>query len=152
MTHPPSGPSTPPPPPGPRIAGDLDTAELLLRSLQVLAADRLAGADPALRMQFTYGLRTARRAVAALQAPARRDPSSAAVGADAIATPGGPVTTSRLVPGERPSPGLAVAHGGARGSAGSPPAPGADFKLPRDVRLEIGTGPVYDALPRRHNP
>lgn len=123
-TRPPSGPSTPPPPPAPKLAADLDHAELLLRSVQLLA-DRLTGMDPALRVQLDSGLRTARRAVAAAQSPGRRDHVAAAV-APAIATTGGP------------------------GRAGEPPLPGAHFTLPRRrelPRFEVGVGRLYDALP-----
>jgi hypothetical protein len=137
MTHPPAGPSTPPPHPGPkapagRLADELDSAALLLQTIGVL---RLPGMDPALKMQLNSGLRTARRAVAAAQSPARRDHEAAAV-APAIATTGGP----------------SVACPQAAARTGGPLAPGAGdtFSPPRRVglpRFDIGVGPLYDALP-----
>jgi hypothetical protein len=143
-----------------------------------------------------------------LQTPARRDPFSAAVGDDAIATPGGPAQTpARLVtgpaqttrgePGECLLPGSGAVFSGTvtesdaavvapvagADRAGRPPAPGTDYpawmrgwrgasyrsawdllhrerpSLPpppavrpfpeRTPAFEIGTGPVYDALPKR---
>jgi hypothetical protein len=96
MTHPPAGPSTPPPPSGPKdLAGDLDAIDLLLRTAELVAYRRLSGTDPALHLALVERLRLTRRAVADLQTPARRDPFSAAVGADATATTGGPVSSPR---------------------------------------------------------
>lgn len=125
-TRPPNKPPSNPPPPAPPkdLAADLDHAELLLRSVQLLA-DRLVGMDPALRLQLASGLRTARRAVAAAMAPARD--GEVAVG------------------GGRSRPDVA--------RAGGPPALGAgSFSPPRPLgppSFEIGIGPLYDALPRR---
>lgn len=75
-THPPSGPSTPPPPPGPKNAHGSERAAM---TSPINASALLAEAD---------------RVLHDLKTPARRDPLSAAVGANAIATPGGPVTFS----------------------------------------------------------
>jgi hypothetical protein len=116
-----------------RLADELDSAALLLQTLGVL---RLPGMDPALKMQLNLGLRTARRAVAAAQSPARRDHEAAAV-APAIATTGGP----------------SVACPQAAARVGGHPVPGAGtFSLPARVDLpsfEVGVGPLYDALPKR---
>jgi len=110
-----------------------------------------------------------------LLSPARRDPFSAAVGADAIATPGGPAQATRVPPGECLSPGSGAAAGTAvtesAGSvvdpvqaqvrAGRPPAPGTGtFSVPptpavrpfteRTPPFEFGAGvALYDVLPKR---
>jgi hypothetical protein len=83
-----------------------------------------------------FRLRMARRAVADLRAvfesPARRDPSSAAVGPVVIATPGGPVIPP-VRAGEEPTPGSAAAiRSAVRESRGHLVAAkaGASFRLP----------------------
>lgn len=99
MTHPPSGPSTPTPPAGPR-SGVLLALDVAVSGVIATATRRLpepAGpAEEIGQAELMLRLQMARAAIARLlhpQTPARRDPISAAVGADAIATPGGPVTT-----------------------------------------------------------
>lgn len=92
-THP--GPTHPPAPAPPSdLAAALDTIDQLLRLLQLIHADKLTGADPAGRLQLASGLRTARRAVAALQTPARQASSRLA------AVAGGPDRAGRA-----PTPG-----------------------------------------------
>jgi hypothetical protein len=144
----PSGPKNPTPKPGTqkpppaspkhRLAADLDSIVLLLRTAQLVADRKLAGADPALRMALADRLTLARRAVADLQSPARRDLKS-------VATPGGPGHLSGR-DGE-------VAVGGGRSRpvqllAGRPPLPGGDFLLPRRVDLPSFDcdDPLHDAL------
>lgn len=156
--RPPNKPDSPPVDPSTtgRLAAELDTADLLLRTVGVLS---LPGMDPAARMQLAYGLRTARRAVDGSKTPVRQPLSSAA----AVA---GGRSSHPLRAGECLTPGYAVALcGAASGSAGSVvdpgagaisgcpqpdragslPAPGAGdlaqqigeafgFRLPRDVR------------------
>lgn len=129
------GPSNPGGPTGPgRLAEPLDTIDQLLRVLQLIHADKLTGADPAGRMQLASGLRTARRAVAALKTPARPAPI------------GGPVSAAaeKLRRPARAVGGAAVVAD----RAGGPPAPGAGtFSLPQPQEFQIGIGPLYDALP-----
>jgi hypothetical protein len=55
------------PPSSQRLAADLDTVTLLLRTAQLVADRRLTGVDPAARMALTQRLRLARRAVADIQ-------------------------------------------------------------------------------------
>jgi hypothetical protein len=142
-THPPAAPQTPkpprsprpprtqPPPPKPKpgkgLADHLDSITLLLRTAQLVADRKLADADPALRMALVERLRLARRAVADLQTPARRDP-------EAVATHGGPVHISGRG-GKVASP-LASPRP-VHPLAGRPPASGGDFLLPRDVRSPV---------------
>lgn len=100
------------------LAANLDSIVLLVRTAQLVAADRLAGMDPADRVRLDYGLDMARRAITESQTPARQ-------------------ASSRLA---------AVAGGPDR--AGGPPAPGAGtFSLPQPQEFQIGIGPLYDALP-----
>lgn len=138
-TRPPNRPQTPrPPKPKPPTKGNPDTAIFA-------AADEI-------RADLT---------------PARQDPSSAAVGLLAIATPGEPVGPPRGVLGEEPTPGSAVAvaavaceSSGAAGvgvvRAGGPPASGAgtDFRLPPSAglpRFPIWE-PPYPSPPAPPNP
>lgn len=112
-----------PPPSSPKqLAEHLDSIVLLLRTAQLVADRKLADADPALRMALAERLRLARRAVADLQTPARRDPKS-------VATSGGPGRA-----GGPPAPG-----------AGYTRMPRLQCPSP----FEIGVGPLYDALPGR---
>lgn len=142
----PSGPTHPVPTgPGPGRVFDL-TAEMLraidasLIGLLGVAVSLPLTED---RMQvcgeevLKHRLRMARKAVADLiaytETPARQHLSSAAAVAD------GPVTNSG-----RGGKGASAASRPVQPRAGEPPLPGADFRLPRDVR-----GPLLAALNRR---
>lgn len=129
-TRPPGHPPPPPPPPtGPTardLAASLDTVVLLLRTAQLVAADRLAGMDPADRIRLDYGLDMARRAITESQTPARPAPV------------GGPVSAAaeKLRRSARAVGGAAVVADRAAG----PPAPGAGtFSLP-----PVPTVPSFD--------
>lgn len=128
MTHPPAGPSTPPPPSGPKDLLD-DIAVMLdgAQSWATLLPER--DVDPALRMALTDRLRLARRAVADLQSPARFQ--------------NGPANASRLVSGRE---GAGAVRAASAVRAGDPSLPGADFKLPPPPFV-IGVGVQYDVLP-----
>jgi hypothetical protein len=140
----PSGPSTPAP------TRALAAIDALLAEAIGLAADRLPAPVDQLEdcghAILLFRLQVARKAVSDLVAlsktPARRDPFSAAVGADAIATPGGP--------GRHASPGLYPAGASAAAApvaaavrAGCPPAPGPDtFSLPKPPEFAVGVARV----------
>lgn len=147
-------PTAPPSPAPSNRAAALESIVLLLRTAQLVADRKLADADPAARMALAERLRLARRAVADLQTPARRDTAKAAV--NLVSNPGGPDRNSgrdgKAVTGDGGS--RPVQH-----PAGRPPLPGGDFHLPPIPTVpsfdngppdfEIGTGPLYDALPKR---
>lgn len=86
-----------------------------------------------------------------LQTPARRDPSSAAVGADAIATPGGPGRPPAWTTGECLTPGYgAAAPVAAAGSAGAVLGRSAGASSGRDGKTTFGavvSRPVEPAPP-----
>jgi hypothetical protein len=136
----PSGPTHPVPTgpgPGRALLDHLDAS--LISALAVTLpepADRLEACGQAI---LAFRLRRARAALADLiaysETPARQHLSSAAAVAD------GPVTNSGRG-GKDTS--AEVAFRPIRPRAGEPPLPGADFRLPRDVR-----GPLLDALNRR---
>lgn len=137
-TRPPNKPP-PPPPPSKGLAADLDHAELLLRLVQLLTADRFAGLDPALLHQLKTGLRTARIAIDGAKTPARPHLSSAA------AVAGGPVKPVDLTQSAEQHLEAAAASGPGRlDRAGGPPAPGADFDLPEPRPWPGRPFPVYE--------
>jgi hypothetical protein len=122
----------------------LDSIALLLRTCQLVAERKLAGADPALVHALAERLRLTRRAVADLQNSGRDGKAAAAV-----SRPVEPPAATQGSAGERLAPGSGAAFSGAvtesdgavvapiAGAllpAGRPPLPGGDFLLPRDVR------------------
>lgn len=133
MSTPPTGPSGPAGPgPGRHAiaAPDLLAEADLLTACGLLAwALQLIDGDDLHRLSAAFHIERALRELSKI--PARRDhETAAAVGALAIATTDGPVSSD----------------------AGDPPVPGVGFTNPLAKglpRFEIGTARVYDALPRR---
>lgn len=130
-TRPPNKPGTPPPPKdlAAQLLAAIDEGLIVLLGLSVSlppATDRVAICGEEI---LKHRLRMARKAVADLrtyaQTPARQLLSSAA------AVAGGPVKS--LAPTDLTAAGSKAALPRAD-RAGGPPAPGADFRLPRDVR------------------
>jgi hypothetical protein len=143
----------------------LDTADLLLRTLEVLDAREFeAFADlPAERVAFTSLLGYTRRAVANLAVaahvlPARQDLGSQANSSSAVATADGPGLTTRLTPSEEPTPGSAAVLSGAAGSSAGGPPPsgaGADVRVracPGDGRVGGAPGAATFAPPKPAGP
>lgn len=143
----PGGPTNPghphPAPSGPPrdTAADLDSANLLLRTVELLAGRRLfAGVDlahsAAARQRFIAGMRMVRLALAEaadFKTSARRDVPTH------VTPTGGPVRSTRMAAGEEPAPGSAVAVApAARVSGRSVVEPAAGV----DVRVSDGEGPA----------
>lgn len=159
----PARPQTPTSPGGPGRAELLDTAALLLGSVQLLVDRKFGDAfahSPAELGEVKHSLKFLRRALEDLGAhslPARRDVPRAALGLRADSMPGGPgphssregtATPHRLggVPGvPQPSAAVDVPAGrpGCKGRVGG--APGAatqTFTLPRPPEFQIGTAAI----------